>query len=466
MPSLQFVYAFSGVFGEAASLVPFQPTNLIFVGIDVLFTGAEGVRVSASYDALLELFDSECIGNFLKSLEIYTNISLSPLIMEIITKIMAKLISALALAAKKQIGQGRLRQFAKKLLGNSEVENMLRRLDRCTLEEARMTEAQIFKLEVVHGLMNNMKIVMDGGEGSTSAIRKILEPSKNHVIARGDHRDGSVPWFTQGDTFNKWDATGCLLWIHAGSGKSILYSTIIEEVRARRNAGLGLLAYFTSTLEVLLDLYSTHDAGSRQPDTKALVRCLTGMLLVELSGQRTIYLITDSLDECPNDSGFVSPREEVLDFVEDLIELHLPILRICVASRSEVDIRDVLEPLASYIVCLHDEDGQKQDIIDYINSVVQSDRKMRNWRVEDRQLVIDALTQRADGMFRWVFCRFVISWRDNYRNPANLAAALWRESLVRLLVELRPRQAEHTEDSDHLGLDVTHTPHIRAPLRA
>jgi len=51
-------------------------------------------------------------------------------------------------------------QFAKKLLGNNEIETILRRLDRLTLEEARMAEAQI--LEVVHGLMNNMKIVMDG----------------------------------------------------------------------------------------------------------------------------------------------------------------------------------------------------------------------------------------------------------------------------------------------------------------
>ena len=51
-------------------------------------------------------------------------------------------------------------QFAKKLLGNSEIENILRRLDRLTQDEARMMEAHI--LEVVHGLMNNMKVVMDG----------------------------------------------------------------------------------------------------------------------------------------------------------------------------------------------------------------------------------------------------------------------------------------------------------------
>ncbi|KAH9169589.1 hypothetical protein EDB89DRAFT_1455698 [Lactarius sanguifluus] len=235
-PIVQFVHTFSGALGEAASMVPFQPAKLIFVGIDVLFTAAGGV--SASYDALLELF--ECIGNFLKRLQIYTNITLSPLMTEIIAKIMAELICVLALA-KKQIRQGRLKQFAKKLMGNTEIEGILRRLDRLTLEEARMTEAQI--LEVVHGLMNNMKIVMDGGEGSPNVIRKTLvkvqdvvneinkmnrdrlhdkstswlsppDPSKNHVIARGDCHDGSVTWFTKGDTFEKWDATGCLLWIN------------------------------------------------------------------------------------------------------------------------------------------------------------------------------------------------------------------------------------------------------------
>jgi hypothetical protein len=60
--------------------------------------------VSASYDALLELF--ECIGSFLKRLEIYTKISLSPLMTDIIVKIMVELLSILS-QAKKQIKQGR-----------------------------------------------------------------------------------------------------------------------------------------------------------------------------------------------------------------------------------------------------------------------------------------------------------------------------------------------------------------------
>ena len=61
--------------------------------------------VSASYDALIELF--ECIGNFLRRLHIYTEITLDALMKDIVAKIMVELISILALA-KKQIGRGRL----------------------------------------------------------------------------------------------------------------------------------------------------------------------------------------------------------------------------------------------------------------------------------------------------------------------------------------------------------------------
>jgi hypothetical protein len=51
-------------------------------------------------------------------------------------------------------------KFAKKLLGESDVEAILQRLDRLTQEEARMTVAHT--LEVVHGLFDNLKVVMDG----------------------------------------------------------------------------------------------------------------------------------------------------------------------------------------------------------------------------------------------------------------------------------------------------------------
>jgi hypothetical protein len=51
-------------------------------------------------------------------------------------------------------------KFTKKILGESEVETVLRRLDRLPQEEARMTVAQT--LGVVHGLVGSVKVVMEG----------------------------------------------------------------------------------------------------------------------------------------------------------------------------------------------------------------------------------------------------------------------------------------------------------------
>jgi hypothetical protein len=117
------------------------------------------------------------------------------------------------------------------------------------------------------------------------------------------------------------------------------------------------------------------------------------------SRSNPIYLIVDALDECPNDSGLPTAREEVLDLINDLVGLRLPNLHICVTSRPEIDIQTALEPLTTSLrVSLHNQNGQKEDIVDYVSSVVYSDKKMRRWREEDRKLVIDTLSERADGM--------------------------------------------------------------------
>ena len=48
----------------------------------------------------------------------------------------------------------------KKGFGEKDVEAILQRLDRLTQDEARTTAAQT--LEVVHGLVQNMRIIIDG----------------------------------------------------------------------------------------------------------------------------------------------------------------------------------------------------------------------------------------------------------------------------------------------------------------
>jgi hypothetical protein len=130
--------------------------------------------VRAGYGALAEIF--ECTENFLRRLMIYTEIEQPTLAMtEVVIKIMAELMSVLALATE-QVSQGRLsmsvldnscpiaqllaENSGKKLQGEHEVEAVLQRLDRLTLEESRIVVALI--PDVVYGLITNMVVTMEG----------------------------------------------------------------------------------------------------------------------------------------------------------------------------------------------------------------------------------------------------------------------------------------------------------------
>jgi hypothetical protein len=151
-----------------------------------------------------------------------------------------------------------------------------------------------------------------------------------------------------------------------------------------------------SYYNILSTFYSTHQEGAQSPSDGELVQCFKGLLNVQ--GQAPVYLVVDALDECPSASALSSPRDEVLNLMEDLIDSQLPNLRICVTSRPEADIKPVLEPLSFRSISLHDERGQQEDIENYIKSVVNTNKRMRRWTPEHKQLVIDVLTERTDGM--------------------------------------------------------------------
>ena len=115
-------------------------------------------------------------------------------------------------------------------------------------------------------------------------------------------------------------------------------------------------------------------------------------------GLAPVYLIVDALDECPNTPALQSPRAEVLNLIQELIKSRIPNLRICVTSRPEADIKNALDPLTLCCVSLNDESGQQKDIKDFIKSVINAHPKNRRWKAEHKQLVIEVLTQKADGM--------------------------------------------------------------------
>jgi len=204
-----------------------------------------------------------------------------------------------------------------------------------------------------------------------------------------------------------------------------LSSAIIEDIKKMRKSRSALVAYYyfdfkdaakrdirgllTSVLlqlcdssddcwDVLSQFYTECGNGSEHPSDAALRQCLNVML--DHPRQVPVFIIIDALDECPNNTGTPSAREKVLNFVEDLVLSRHPNRFICITCRPEQDIQSVFNPLtsASRRVSLHQEGGQRDDIDNYVRSFVQNDRAMRRWRAEDKELVIDVLSKRANGM--------------------------------------------------------------------
>ena len=290
------------------------------------------------------------------------------------------------------------------------------------------------------------------------------DPSTNHNIACGTHHKKTATWFFEGNIYKEWRSKGSLLWIHGKRascpifyltlpddvlilqpaqarvffGSSIfisihhrllmllISSTAIEDIKVLCNADHASMAYFyfdfrsankqslrdllpsiltqlasrsSPRCELLSNLYAVHDNGKSQPSDSVLTTCLQEML--SLPDQLPIYLIMDALDESPITSEIPPARERVLQLLKQLVELGLPNLHICVTSRPEIDIRNAIEPLTSLRVSLHNQTGQKEDIADYVRSIVysNSDTNMRRWKNEDKEVVVKTLSERADGMY-------------------------------------------------------------------
>ena len=134
-------------------------------------------------------------------------------------------------------------------------------------------------------------------------------------------------------------------------------STIVQDIQGIHTAGLATMVYYyfdfcdvkkqnrygllssllfqlsaesDSCCKVLSQLFVENACGARKPTCGVLSKCLKDML--GLPGQGQIFIIIDALDECPNLSGTPSAREEILDLIEELVDLELPNVHLCVTS--------------------------------------------------------------------------------------------------------------------------------------
>ena len=144
---------------------------LVLTVVTPVFQAAKDM--DASEDVLIDLFGR--IENFFRRLESYTEVRPTAAMTDIIVKIMIEVLSTLGIATK-EITQKRaselmpidlssltyvlIEKYVKKLLGRNDLEDVLKRLDVLTQEEARMATAEILK--TTRNMELNVEVVLDG----------------------------------------------------------------------------------------------------------------------------------------------------------------------------------------------------------------------------------------------------------------------------------------------------------------
>ena len=147
---------------------------------------SQAAKATSAYrDKLVDIFNR--IERFFYRLEIYTGITPTMAMREMITEIMVEVLMILAIATKEvkrgQLSElmsrrfmiirltGYLEKYMKKLIGNTEIEDSLNRLDRLTLEEALMASAELLK--VTHGVDGKVMVVDDRVKGVEGKVQDV-----------------------------------------------------------------------------------------------------------------------------------------------------------------------------------------------------------------------------------------------------------------------------------------------------
>ena len=242
-------------------------------------------------------------------------------------------------------------------------------------------------------------------------------PWTNHDSAHQRHEPHTGLWFLQSDHYRRWKGgQSHHLWLYgkAGCGKTVLSSTVIEDLRphceSAANVGLAIFYFSFSdnrkqTFESLL-LSLVAQLGWKEPGRSMLereykkpnrslpgVEALEEILLSSIEQYDEIFLVLDALDECPeNDEA----RRTVLDGLERLARTASN-LKILATSRELRDVQDQMSLLGADVVSIstHSVDA---DIEKYVGSELSRDRRLSRMDGDLKSLIMETLTEKADGM--------------------------------------------------------------------
>ncbi|KAK0670971.1 hypothetical protein QBC41DRAFT_345003 [Cercophora samala] len=251
-------------------------------------------------------------------------------------------------------------------------------------------------------------------------------PSADHNSAIERYEPGTGEWVIRCQEWNDWvrEGTPRCLWISGipGAGKTILASyltqTLTEECKNDRSLVtfyyyclhsrnqdesipmlrwlVGKLCRHTESVPTWAE--EKHRRGE-EPTLEDLYNCLASLL--EDTKIQAVYFVVDALDESQD-------RERLLMAIHKLVtEERFVKLRLLVSSREYHDIEEILLPISSRISMSNNPEVQS-DIDRYITAEIARSPKLCRWSEDIRSEVQQALSNGAQGMFRWVVCQLDI----------------------------------------------------------
>ena len=200
----------------------------------------------------------------------------------------------------------------------------------------------------------------------------------------------------------------------AGCGKTILSSTVIEDIRKTCEKDVDTshaFFYFSfsderkqSDGDLLRSLVA--QLGWREPGLSMLRQAyanfkqsvpgqdeLEKILLASVRSCSQVYLIMDALDECPKDCD---ARQRVLERIERLTQ-EASNLKIFATSRELPAIRESMEALGSQLLRIATS-SVDADIQFWIANRLSSDRSFRRFGTVALDLIESTISKKADGM--------------------------------------------------------------------
>ena len=265
-----------------------------------------------------------------------------------------------------------------------------------------------------------------------------------YTESRKKHDPDTGLWFTRGNALNRWiSREEPLRWlcgsrkflsrlVHflrgtdrlrtlVGCGKTVLFSTAVEETRKKCRIDQGArFGYFYCSsrdtsgqdLEVLLRLLLVQLSPPSQiseplqslfnlcndvyppktPTFSELKDCLKKVVKL-YAAEIDVYLLIDALDEIPLES-----RDDVFDILDAVAEQQPLYLHLLVTSRDHADIRQALTKPLDWCQVVVEEQVVQADIKRYVSNTIEDDRRLRSLTSNMKQEILQRVAVEGGGM--------------------------------------------------------------------